>query len=162
MSALERCDGELASGIGTLETIGLLILVSVLGAWLVRAQGLGVLRRVQSQLAQGRTPGKELVDGLLILVAGALLLTPGFMTDALGLVLLLPPTRAIVRTVLVQRFRNRVVVAGHGGAWYRSGTGGGTFIDIDGGSGDDRDREYESGSDDDNPPPAIGMGPGPT
>ena len=113
---------QVASGIGVLETLGLLILVSLVGAWLVRAQGLGVLARIQGQLNQGRVPGTELVDGLLVLFAGALMLTPGFMTDALGLLLLIPPTRAIIRTVLVHRFRNRVEV-GRTGVVFGNGAG---------------------------------------
>ena len=99
---------QVASGMGIMETIGLLILISIVGAWLVRAQGLAVLGRVQGQLAMGNVPGKELVDGLLILLAGALMLTPGFMTDAFGLLLLMPPTRAVVRTVLIHRYRDRM------------------------------------------------------
>lgn len=101
---------RVAVGIGTLQTIGLLILVSVVGAWLVRREGLWVLNRVRERLDQGQIPGNELVDGLLILVAGALMLTPGFLTDALGLVLLAPPTRIIVRTMLVRRFRHRLQI----------------------------------------------------
>jgi len=108
---------QVASGIGVLETLGLLV-----GAWLVRAQGLGVLARIHGQLAQGKVPGTELVDGLLVLFAGALMLTPGFMTDALGLLLLIPPTRAIIRTVLVHRFRNRVEV-GRTGVVFGNGAG---------------------------------------
>ena len=102
---------QVGSAIGVLDTIGLLILISVVGAWLVRREGLGVLSRVQTQLAAGQLPTKELVDGLLILVAGALMLTPGFLTDAVGVLLLLPPTRAVVRTVLIHRFRDRVQVS---------------------------------------------------
>lgn len=145
---------QVATGIGVLETLGLLILVSIAGAWLVRAQGLGVLRRVQAQLGQGRVPGKELIDGMLILFAGALMLTPGFLTDACGLVLLVPPTRAIARTVIIHRYRDRVVVSGPGGTWYRSGgSAGGSFIDVDGSPpNDDDDGSTE--------PPSLGSGPG--
>ena len=149
---------QVASGIGVMETIGLLILVSVVGAWLVRAQGLGVLGRVQAQLAQGQVPGKEMVDGLLILFAGALMLTPGFMTDALGLLLLVPPTRAIVRTVLIHRYKSRFVMTGTGTTFYTGGatyTGGSTrfpggpITDVDG-----------HDVDDDPPSPPIELGPG--
>ncbi|MFN3215091.1 MAG: FxsA family protein [Acidimicrobiales bacterium] len=95
---------QVAGGIGVLETLGLLIVVSIVGAWLVKAQGIGLVRRVQAKLASGEMPGKELVDGALIVFAGALMLTPGFVTDTVGLLLLLPPTRAIVRTFLMKRF----------------------------------------------------------
>ena len=70
---------QVAGGIGVLETIGLLIVVSVVGAWLVRREGLGVLRKVQTQLASGEMPTKQIVDGGLIMFAGALMLTPGFV-----------------------------------------------------------------------------------
>ena len=143
---------QVASSVGALETIGLLILVSVVGAWLVRAQGLTVLGRVQGQLAQGKVPGKELVDGLLILLAGALMLTPGFMTDAFGLVLLLPPTRAVVRTILIHRYRNRMVIGGpgvaFGGDFGSDRFGGGHVTDVD-----------EVDDDDGSPPPPIELGP---
>ncbi len=101
---------QVAGGLGVLETIGLLVLVSIVGAWLVRVQGVGVLRRIRGQLARGVMPGTELVDGALVLFAGALMLTPGFVTDAVGLLLLLPPTRLPIRALLVRRFRSRVQV----------------------------------------------------
>lgn len=102
---------RVADGLGILETIGLLVLVSIVGAWLVRFQGVGVIRRIQQRLARGVMPGTELIDGALILFAGALMLTPGFVTDAVGLLLLLPPTRLPIRTLLVRRFRGRVQTA---------------------------------------------------
>lgn len=101
---------EVAGGLGVLETIGLLILVSIVGAWLVRVQGVGVLRRIREQLTRGVMPGTELVDGALVLFAGALMLTPGFVTDGVGLLLLLPFTRIPIRAVLIRRFRARVQV----------------------------------------------------
>ena len=107
---------ETARSIGTLETIGLLLLVSVVGAWMVKAQGLAVLWRVRSKLAEGLMPGRELVDGALVLLAGALMLTPGFVTDAVGLLLLFPPTRMAIRPILIRRFRHRVTFIGPGGA----------------------------------------------
>lgn len=100
---------QIGSAIGVLNTIGLLILSGVLGAWLMKREGLGVLRRVQATVAAGRVPGVELVDGFLILFGGALMLTPGFVTDILGMSLLLPPVRAVVRGVLRRRFTARVV-----------------------------------------------------
>ena len=99
-------------GLGT--TIIWLILISVFGAWMVKHQGLAVLRRMQGQVESGNVPGREIVDGVLLLVAGAFLLTPGFLTDALGILLLLPPTRALLRNLLIRRFRNRVVVGRYG------------------------------------------------
>ncbi|MDE0236470.1 MAG: FxsA family protein [bacterium] len=103
---------ETARSIGTLETIGLLIVVSVVGAWMVKAQGLAVLWRVRSKLGEGVMPGRELVDGALVLLAGALMLTPGFVTDAVGLLLLFPPTRMAIRPFIIRRFRHRVTYIG--------------------------------------------------
>jgi UPF0716 protein FxsA len=101
---------QIGHEIGVLNTIGLLVLVSVLGGWLVKREGLGVLRRVQVSLDAGRLPGPELVDGAMVLVAGILLISPGFVTDIAGLLLLLPPTRATLRAVLVARLRRRVTL----------------------------------------------------
>jgi UPF0716 protein FxsA len=98
------------SEIGVFNTIGLLIVVSVVGAWLAKREGLGVLRRIQAQLDAGRMPGTELVDGFLVLFAGALLLTPGFLTDCLAIALLLPPVRAVVRKTLRRYFAARIVM----------------------------------------------------
>ena len=91
---------QVAGSTGVLNTIGLLVLVSVVGAWLVRREGLGILRRAQREAAAGRIPGREMVDGLLVLGAGALMLTPGFVTDAVGLALLFPPTRAFLLSLI--------------------------------------------------------------
>jgi UPF0716 protein FxsA len=90
-------------GVGT--SLLLLVLVSVVGAWLTKHAGLGVLRRLQLTVSRGQIPSNELVDGFLVLFAGALLLTPGFITDALALVLLAPPTRAAVRSLLIRRIK---------------------------------------------------------
>jgi UPF0716 protein FxsA len=91
---------QVGQEIGALSTIAIVIAISVIGVWLAKTQGLGVWRRTQQQLSAGKVPGAELLDGFLILVAGALLLTPGFITDVLGIALLLPPGRALVRAVL--------------------------------------------------------------
>ncbi|MGH8992727.1 MAG: FxsA family protein [Acidimicrobiia bacterium] len=98
------------SEIGVFNTIGLLILVSVVGAWLAKREGLGVLRRIRAQLDAGRMPGADLLDGFLVLFAGVLLLTPGFLTDCLAIALLLPPVRAVVRGVLRRYFATRIVI----------------------------------------------------
>ena len=93
--------------VGALPTVALLVLVSVAGAWLVKREGLGVARRAREQMAVGMVPGRELVDGVLILFAGALLLTPGFLTDLLGIALLVPPVRAALRTFAIHRLARR-------------------------------------------------------
>ena len=103
---------QVADGMGTGETILLLIAVSVAGAWMVRRSGLGVLNQIQTRLNRGELPAGEVVDGLLILIAGALMLTPGFLTDGVGLLLLFPPTRLVVRSLLVRRFAKKITVGG--------------------------------------------------
>jgi len=96
--------------IGVLNTLGLLILVSLVGAWLAKREGIGVVRRLQAALNAGRVPGVELIDGFLILLAAALMITPGFLTDIVGILLLLPPVRAVVRHSLRRRFARRVEI----------------------------------------------------
>jgi len=100
---------QVGQAIGVVETLLLMVLVSIVGAWLVKREGIGVWRRAQRQLDTGVMPGRELVDGVLIMVAGALLLLPGFVSDCLGILLLLPPVRALVRAVVIRRLRTRVV-----------------------------------------------------
>lgn len=94
--------------IGALNTIGLLILLSLIGVWLVKRQGLGVLARIREQRMAGRLPAAELFDGAVILVAGLLMVIPGFVTDALGLLLLIPPVRAIARRLVSRRVMREV------------------------------------------------------
>jgi UPF0716 protein FxsA len=112
---------QIGQAIGVLPTIALLIVDSVLGSWLMRSQGRAAWLRFNRALAEGRVPGREVIDGVLIIFGGALLLTPGFLTDFLGLVLLLPPTRAVVRQVLVRRFGGRLVASATTGAQTRVG-----------------------------------------
>src|SRR3954449_674383 len=100
---------QVGEAIGALPTIALLIADSILGSLLMRTQGRSAWRRFNMALAEGRIPHREVLDGALILFGGALLLTPGFLTDILGAVLLLPPTRAVVRATLVRRFAKRMV-----------------------------------------------------
>lgn len=93
--------------IGVLDTVALLVLVSVIGAWLVKREGISVVRRVQERVAAGSVPGREMVDGALILFAGALLLTPGFLTDVVAVLLLFPPVRSTLRAAAIRRLRRR-------------------------------------------------------
>lgn len=83
--------------IGVLPTIGLLILASVVGAWLLRREGTRTLRAFSEAVRTRRPPHREVADGVLIATAGALIVVPGFVSDVLALLLLLPPTRALVR-----------------------------------------------------------------
>jgi UPF0716 protein FxsA len=89
--------GEL---IGVIPTLVLLLADALLGSWLLKHQGRNAWRRFNEALAARRFPGREVVDGALIIVGGTLLLTPGFITDVFGAFFLLPPTRAIARRVL--------------------------------------------------------------
>jgi len=91
---------KVGSLIGALPTVALLLSISLAGAWLVRHQGFEIMRRIQSELAQGRLPAAELLDGAMVLVGGVLLLTPGFFTDFLGLFFLIPFTRAVIKQLV--------------------------------------------------------------
>jgi UPF0716 protein FxsA len=103
---------QVGHAIGALNTIGLLVLFSICGAWLAKHEGLYVLTRLREQVNARRMPTNELVDGALVLLGGLLLLVPGFVTDACGLVLLFPPTRIGARSLLKRRFRLRVYEIG--------------------------------------------------
>src|ERR671918_942982 len=106
---------QVGQEIGVLPTLALLVVVSVAGAWLLRQQGTATWRRLQETLRRGEMPSKEVTDGALILLGGALLLTPGFVTDAVGLVLLFPVTRAVVKRV-ARRFLWQVAAVRFGPA----------------------------------------------
>lgn len=97
--------------IGVVPTVITLVAVSLIGGWLVKREGVGVWRRMNEQVRSGRVPGRELADAALILFGGALLLTPGFLTDILGVVLLVPPSRAVVRATILRRLARRAKVA---------------------------------------------------
>ena len=98
---------QVGQAFGALNTIGLLILVSAVGAWLAKREGMGVWRRFQRQVESGAVPGKEIADGVMILFAAALLMTPGFLTDVLAISLLLPPVRAAIRAIVLRRAARR-------------------------------------------------------
>jgi UPF0716 protein FxsA len=136
---------QVAGVLGGPLTILLLVVESILGAWLCKREGAGVLRRINTQLNDGQLPTTELVNGALILLAGALMVTPGFITDILGFFLLLPPTRAIVRVIVLRKLQRRIenAVAGGPGAGFRvmqmGGFGGDPF---DNGANDRFDARY--------------------
>jgi UPF0716 protein FxsA len=100
---------QIGQEIGPWWTIGLLIAASILGSMLMRTQGRAVWRRFNEAMQAGRPPAREVLDGVLIIFGGALLLTPGFVTDIVGLTFLLPPTRAVLRRLLVRRFAGRMI-----------------------------------------------------
>ncbi len=128
--------------IGIWPTLGLLFLDAVLGSLLLRHQGRGAWRRFNEALAQGRFPGREVVDGLLIVVGGTLLLAPGFLSDIVGLFLLIPPTRALVRALLKRFTIGRIAIVGVGGSPFGRGAGGQAPFG-NGGPGGHPSRDYD-------------------
>jgi UPF0716 protein FxsA len=94
--------------IGAIPTILLIILTGVLGAWLAKYQGISALRSAQQKMSSGQMPGDVIIDGLCILVGGVVLLTPGFITDAIGFALLLPATRNLIKPSIMRAIRNRM------------------------------------------------------
>jgi UPF0716 protein FxsA len=99
---------KVGDAIGAVPTILLLAADSVLGAVLLRTQGRSVWRRFNNALAEGKMPHREVIDGVLVIFGGAFLITPGFITDIVGFLLLLPPTRALIRSRVVRRLGRRV------------------------------------------------------
>jgi len=89
-------------------TILIVIVTGVVGAWLARRQGFQTWNKIHAEMAQGKPPAGSLVDALLIFIAGALLLTPGILTDAVGFGLLIPPFRTAIKTYLAARFRGQI------------------------------------------------------
>lgn len=118
--------------IGVLATLAMVFVTAVIGSILLRIQGFGLVNRIRQETEQGRVPGRELVHGVMILIAGVLLLTPGFVTDTLGFLLFVPAIRDIGWRVV----KDRIVVAGGLGPGMRGGFGsqqprGGKTIDLD-------------------------------
>jgi len=105
---------EVGSLIGGLATVVLLLLMSLLGAFLVRSQGFIIIARIREQLSLGRLPAAQLLDGALVLVGGVLLMTPGFFTDFLGIFFLIPLTRRLIKLWL--------------GLWLQARLAKGTFL----------------------------------
>jgi UPF0716 protein FxsA len=147
---------EIGGLIGVVPTLALLLADALLGSLLLRHQGRGAWRRFNQALAESRFPGKEVADGLLIAIGGTLLLAPGFLTDIVGLLLLIPPTRAIVRRLLKGLVGRRLIVmGGPAGAAYgaasagsraygyaKAGEGGPNGVDS-GSNGARRDYDFE-------------------
>jgi len=99
---------KLGTVIGVGWTIALVVGTGVAGAWLARRQGLTVMREIRRDLESGRLPAGSVIDGLLILIAGAVLLTPGMITDAVGFALLIPPCRTVLRKTVTRVLENQV------------------------------------------------------
>jgi UPF0716 protein FxsA len=100
---------QVGQAIGALPTIAILIADSIIGSMLLRAQGRAAWRRFNTAVGEGRMPAREVTDGVLIIFGGAFLITPGFLSDIIGLILLIPPTRAAIRALIARRFVPRMV-----------------------------------------------------
>ncbi len=98
---------QIGSVFGPLTSVALVIFTGFLGAYLARLQGMQTILRIQENLKEGRMPSSDLLDALLIGVAGLVLLTPGFLTDLFGFILLIPATRIGVKAWLKGKFKNR-------------------------------------------------------
>jgi UPF0716 protein FxsA len=131
---------QVGDWVGFGPAILLLILVSIVGVWVVKHQGTGVLRRMRTEIQAGRVPTAELIDGVLILAAGLLLLLPGFVSDILALLLLVPIVRHVPNTWVRKRAAVRVAS--------RVGTAGATVVV--------RSRERRTPPEPPRPPDALG------
>lgn len=112
---------KLGEVIGFWPTLGLVVVTGVVGASLARVQGFLVYRRIQTELQMGRMPAAEMLDGLLVLIGGIVLLTPGLLTDIFGLLLMVPVVRRALRDVLRKRFEG-MVTRGQTTIFYRDVT----------------------------------------
>jgi UPF0716 protein FxsA len=100
---------QVGEAIGVWWTLAILVADSILGSVLLRTQGRTAWRRFNDALAAGRPPAREVLDGGLIIFGGAFLITPGFISDVIGVLLILPPTRAVLRRLLVRRYSRKLV-----------------------------------------------------
>lgn len=101
---------KVAEAIGVLATVVLLLLSWPLGGWVLRSRGRAAWRRLSQAVAAGRAPGREVLDGALVVLGGVLLIVPGFISDVIGPCLLLPPTRWLMRRQLARNLQSRFVV----------------------------------------------------
>jgi UPF0716 protein FxsA len=101
---------EVAEAIGIWWTLLLLVIGFPLGAWALRSQGTAAWRRLSVAVSEGRSPGREVLNGALVVIGAVLLMIPGLITDVLGILALLPPTRALFRGALVHSLRSKLVV----------------------------------------------------
>jgi len=99
---------EVGKKIGSLTTIGIIILTGIIGAYLVKSQGFMILRKIQNDLNEGIMPGDSLIHGAIILAGGVLLLTPGFATDIVGFIFLIPVSRNVVKKYLLKWLRGKI------------------------------------------------------
>lgn len=103
---------KIGTVIGTLNTITLVILTAAIGAYMVRMEGIGVLSRIQQNMQEGQFPAEELINGAMVLVAGALLLTPGVCTDVIGFLMVIPVSRNVIKR-LIKRYIEKKISSGN-------------------------------------------------
>lgn len=99
---------EVGKKIGSLTTIGIIILTGIIGAYLVKGQGFMILRKIQNDLNEGIMPGDSLIQGAIILAGGIFLLTPGFVTDIIGFIFLIPASRRVVKKYLLKWLKGKI------------------------------------------------------
>ncbi len=99
---------EVGKKIGSLTTIGIIILTGIIGAYLVKGQGFMILKRIQNDLNEGIIPGDSLIQGAIILAGGIFLLTPGFVTDIIGFIFLIPVSRRVVKKYLLKWLKGKI------------------------------------------------------
>jgi UPF0716 protein FxsA len=117
---------QVGEWIGVVPTLLLLLADALVGSWLLKREGRAAWRRFNEALRAGRLPGKEVADGFLVILGGALLIAPGFLSDIVGILLLIPVTRAVARRILYRFTVGRVAVVGFpGGGSSWGGFGGG-------------------------------------
>ena len=115
-------------------TVGLILVTGVVGGYLARREGASTWKKLNARLQEGGLPGNEIVEGVIILVAGALLVTPGVLTDVIGFLGLLPPTRRMIRRLVVKRFKHKLdagTMDVHYGGSFGGGFAAGSMSDLD-------------------------------
>ena len=132
---------EVGDRIGAFATIWLVVLTAVIGGWLVRKQGMGILFRIRQQMEQGEAPAIEMLEGALLALMGILLLLPGFITDALGFLLLIPPLR---RFLVLEFLKRSGTMTGVDATIVREDTISQRRIDIIEGEFRREDEEFDS------------------
>lgn len=146
---------QLGGFLGLWPTIGLVLVTAFVGASLVRSQGIATLMSVQGRLQQGEMPAQQILEGVMLAVAGVLLLTPGFMTDAFGMLVLLPAPRAKIAKELMKRVKFNTMSSG-GGFHAQSGFGQNPFghdpFQSSKDDGNTFEGEYEKKDDENNGP----------
>jgi UPF0716 protein FxsA len=117
--------------IGVWATLGMVLLTAIIGSFLLRWQGIGLFNRINTEMRANRVPGRELVHGVMILIAGVLLLTPGFVTDSLGFLLFVPAVRDLVWRAVKDRIVVQSMSSGFGTAGARQSTPEDGVVDLD-------------------------------